>query len=47
MSIFPKSTEFNKKISALQAKIGKEKQFNRQVEMNDELKKLKKELEDI
>lgn len=36
-----------KQIDKLQAKIRKEKQFNRQVEMNAELKKLKKELEVI
>ena len=34
-----------KQIKALQAKIRKEKQFNRQVEMNAELKRLRKELE--
>jgi hypothetical protein len=34
-----------KQIAALQAKIRKEKQLNRQVEMNTELKRLKKELE--
>lgn len=39
--------ELERKISALQKKINKEKQFNRQVEMNGELKKLKKELEDL
>ena len=32
-------------ISALQSKIRKEKQLNKQVQLNDELKKLKKELE--
>lgn len=42
-----KRRELEKKISALQAKIGKEKQFNRQVEMNSELKRLRKELEEI
>jgi HSP90 family molecular chaperone len=36
-----------KQITALQAKIRKEKQLNRQVEMNTELKKLKKELANI
>ena len=36
-----------KQIRALQAKIRKEKQFNRQVEMNAELKKLKNELEEL
>ena len=34
-----------KQIKALQAKIRKEKQFNRQVEMSTELKRLRKELE--
>jgi hypothetical protein len=34
-----------KKISSLQAKIRKEKQFNKQVQLNNEVKKLKKELE--
>lgn len=42
-----KRHELEKKISALQAKIGKEKQFNRQVEMNGELKRLRKELEEL
>lgn len=36
--------ELERKIAALQAKIRKEKQLNRQVEMNTELKKLKKKL---
>lgn len=40
-------SELEKKIASLQAKIGKEKQFNRQVEMNSELKRLRKELEDF
>lgn len=34
-----------KKITTLQAKIRKEKQLNKQMHMNSELKKLKKELE--
>ena len=34
-----------KQIAALQAKIRKEKQLNKQMQMNNELKKLKKELE--
>lgn len=34
-----------KQIATLQAKIGKEKQLNKQMQMNTELKKLKKELE--
>lgn len=42
-----KRQELEKKISALQKKISKEKQFNSQVEMNGELKMLKKELEEI
>lgn len=33
-----------KKIKALEGKIRKEKQFNRQMKMNGELKQLKKEL---
>ncbi len=36
--------ELQKKIEALQAKVWKEKQFNKQVELNAELKKLKNEL---
>lgn len=36
-----------KQIEALKAKIKKEKQLNKQVEMNNELKKLKRELEEI
>lgn len=39
--------ELEKKISALQKKIINEKQFNRQVELNGELKKLRKELEEL
>ena len=34
-----------KQIATLQAKIRKEKQLNKQMQMNTELKKLKKELE--
>ena len=37
--------QLEKQISALQAKIRKTKQFNRKVELNNELKKLKKMLE--
>lgn len=37
--------ELQKQITALQQKIRKEKQLNKQVQMNGELKKLKKELE--
>lgn len=36
-----------KQIEALNAKIKKEKQLNKQMEMNNELKKLKRELEEI
>jgi TolA-binding protein len=36
-----------KQIAALQGKIRKEKQLNRQVEMNTELKRLRKELETL
>ena len=36
-----------KRIEALKAKIKKEKQLNKQMEMNNELKKLKRELEEI
>ena len=36
-----------KQIEALKAKIKKEKQLNKQMEMNNELKKLKRELEEI
>ena len=37
--------QLQKKIATLQAKIRKEKQLNKQMQMNTELKKLKKELE--
>lgn len=37
--------QLQKQITALQAKIRKEKQLNQQMQMNNELKKLKKELE--
>lgn len=36
-----------KQINTLKAKIRKEKQLNKQMEMNNELKKLKKELEEV
>lgn len=36
-----------KKIAALQNKIRREKQLNRQVELNGELKRLRKELENL
>lgn len=39
--------DIEKKIAALDAKIRKEKQLNRQMEMNGEVKRLKKELEAI
>ena len=39
--------ELQKQINKLQAKIRKEKQLNRQMEMNTELKKLRKALEEI
>lgn len=39
--------ELQKQIMALQVKVRKEKQFNKQVQLNAELKKLKKELEKI
>lgn len=35
------------KVAVLEAKIRKEKQFNKQVEMNGQLKRLKKELEGL
>lgn len=39
--------ELQKQIAALQAKLRKEKQLNKQVQLNTELKKLKKELEEL
>lgn len=39
--------ELERQINALQTKVHREKQLNKQVELNDELKKLKKELEAI
>ncbi len=39
--------ELQKQIAALQLKVQKEKQLNKQVQLNAELKKLKKELEDL
>lgn len=39
--------ELQKQITALQQRIRKEKQFNKQMQLNTELKKLKKELEDL
>ena len=42
-----KRQQLEKQITALEKKIRREKQFNKQVEMNAELKRLKKELEKI
>lgn len=39
--------DLKKQIDKLQAKIRKEKQLNRQIEMNTELKKLRRKLEDL
>lgn len=39
--------ELQKKIAALQEKVRKEKQLNKQVELNAEVKRLKKELEEL
>ena len=39
--------ELQKQITALQAKVRKEKQLNKQVKLNAELKRLRKELEEI
>lgn len=39
--------ELQKQITALQLKVRKEKQLNKQIRLNTELKKLKKELEDL
>lgn len=39
--------QLKKQIFALEKKIKREKQFNRQVEMNSLLKKLRKELEEL
>lgn len=39
--------ELEKQVAALQTKVRKEKQLNKQVQLNAELKKLKKELEDL
>lgn len=39
--------ELEKQITVLQTKVRKEKQLNKQVQLNAELKKLKKELEDL
>jgi hypothetical protein len=42
-----KRQELEKKIAALQAKIRKEKQLNRQMELNAELKRIRKELSEL
>ena len=42
-----KRQQLEKQIAVLQAKVRKEKQLNKQVQLNTELKKLKKELEEI
>ena len=39
--------ELQKQITALQAKVRKEKQLNKQVQLNTELKRLRKELEEM
>ena len=39
--------ELRKKVEALEAKVRKEKQLNKQVQLNVELKKIKKELENL
>lgn len=40
-----KRQKLQKQITALQTKVRKEKQLNKQVQLNTELKRLKKELE--
>ena len=42
-----KKKDLEKKIAKLQAQVRKEKQFNKQVELNGKLKKLKKEYEKL
>ena len=42
-----KRLKLEKQIAALQVKVRKEKQLNKQVQLNAELKKLKNELEEI
>lgn len=42
-----KRQQLQKQITALQVRVRKEKQLNKQMQMNTELKKLKKELEDL
>ncbi len=47
IAIDQKRQQLEKQIAALEKKIRREKQFNKQVEMNAELKKLKKEIEKL
>ena len=42
-----KRQQLVKEIAALESKIAREKQFNKQVELNTELKRLRSELEEI
>lgn len=42
-----KKKDLEKKINKLRTQVKKEKQFNKQIELNDELKKLKKEYEKL
>ena len=39
--------QLQKQIDSLQAKVRKEKQLNKQVQLNAELKKLRKEMEEL
>jgi len=39
--------ELQKQIAALQVKVRRERQLNKQVQLNEELKRLKKELEEL
>ena len=39
--------ELQKQITALQAKVRKEKQLNKQVQLNADLKRMRKELEEL
>ena len=47
IAIDQKRQQLEKQIAALEKKIRREKQFNKQVEMNAELKELKKKLEEL
>ena len=47
IAIDQKRQQLEKQIAALEKKIRREKQFNKQVEMNAELKRLKKELDNL